>query len=74
MFAAGELYVFFLSIGSVSYTHLDVYKRQSISLSVTSGVTHSVLKPVVWVRFSSGCRAVVAVATKPSSFFTLTRS
>ena len=29
---------------------------------------------VVWVRFSSGCRAVVAVATKPSSFFTLTRS
>ena len=27
-----------------------------------------------WVRFSSGCRATVAVATKPSSFFTLTRS
>ena len=36
--------------------------------------THSTTKPVVWVRFSSGCRATVAVATKPSSFFTLTRS
>ena len=46
----------------------------SISLSVTAGVTHSTLKPEVWASFSSGCRAVVAVATKPSSFFTLTRS
>ena len=35
---------------------------------------HAVDEPVVWVRLSSGCRAVVAVATKPSSFFTLTRS
>ena len=40
----------------------------SISLSVTAGVTHSTWKPVVWVRFSSGCSGVVAVATKPRPF------
>ena len=31
-------------------------------------------KEVSVVSFSSGCSATVAVATKPSSFFTLTRS
>ena len=47
---------------------------RSTSLSVVAGMVQLTSKPWVLPSTKVGCRATVAVATKPSSFFTLTRS